>query len=87
MSDVRHINTLDIMLHKIMSKIYSGKKKIKKLNWTITWWTLGETPLQNVEPYIYLGSNVDENEGTYGNNKIRTHKARGTFIPLGNLWK
>ncbi|VDO63570.1 unnamed protein product [Schistosoma margrebowiei] len=45
----------------------------------------GET-LEDVETFTYLGSTVDEQEGSDADAKTRICKARAAFLQLKNIW-
>lgn len=47
----------------------------------------GETSLEEVDSYKYLGSNVDNNGGTGGYINCIIQMAREEFIALGNVRK
>ncbi|CAG5118764.1 unnamed protein product, partial [Candidula unifasciata] len=82
------LNILNARSHQLGLKIHKGKTKIMRINQANSnVVSLKGTPLQDVESYTYLGSNVDKDRGTDGDIKIRIQKARGAFIALGNLWR
>ena len=82
------LNTLNQRSQQLGLNIHKGKTKILRIDQANdNSISLGEIPLQEVESYTYLGSNVDKEGGTDRDVKIRIQKARGAFIALGNIWK
>jgi hypothetical protein len=49
--------------------------------------TLGNTPLQEVDAFTYLGSVINREGGTEEDVKTRIQKARGAFIAVKNIWR
>ena len=48
--------------------------------------TVGGEPIRNVEPFIYLGSVVDQLGSTGRDVTARIGKARAAFVMLKNIW-
>ena len=69
-------------------KINSKKTKIITLNSLKTPAVcIGNEPIEEVEDFSYLGSNVSDNNGTSKEIKSRIQKARTVFCQLNNLWR
>ena len=68
--------------------IHPTKSQILKVNTASTApITLGDRPLEEVDSFTYLGSNVDKQGGTDADIKIRIGKARTAFHQLNNVWR
>ncbi|VDP32906.1 unnamed protein product [Schistosoma curassoni] len=48
--------------------------------------TLDDETLEDVEPFTYLGSIIDEQGGSDADVKARIGKARTAFLQLKNIW-
>ncbi|VDO48658.1 unnamed protein product [Schistosoma margrebowiei] len=67
--------------------IHNGKTKTLKCNTQNTNpFTLDGETLENVEPFTYLGSIIDEHRGTDADVKVRFGKARTAFLQFNNIW-
>ena len=79
---------LDKVSKSVGLNIHSGKTKILRINTTSDLpITLRETPLEEVDSFMYLGSTVNREGGTDEDIRVRIQKARGAFIMLRNIWK
>ncbi|GFS06236.1 hypothetical protein ElyMa_001218900 [Elysia marginata] len=48
---------------------------------------IGDQPLEDVNAFCYLGSNIDQEGGTSKEIKARIGKAQAAFTTLGRFWK
>ena len=68
--------------------IHPTKSQILKVNTeNTTPIVLGDRPLEEVDAFTYLGSNVDKQGGTDADIRIRIGKARAAFHQLRSIWK
>ena len=68
-------------------KINRKKTELMKMNTTAnTPVTVGGEPIREVEPFVYLGSVIDEQGGTDRDVTARIGKARAAFVMLKNIW-
>ena len=67
--------------------IHKGKSKILKYNTENTNpITLDEETLEEMGTFTYLGSIIDEQEGSDADVKVRIGKVRASFLQLKNIW-
>ncbi|CAH8542891.1 unnamed protein product [Schistosoma intercalatum] len=67
--------------------IHKGKTKVLKFKAeNSNPITLDGETLEDVEPFTYLGSIIDEQGGSDADVKARIGKARVTFLQLNNIW-
>ena len=68
-------------------KISKKKTELMKINTTAnTPLTVGGEPIREVDSFIYLGSAVDQQDGTERDVTARIGKARAAFAMLKNIW-
>ena len=68
--------------------MHPGKSKALKIgNVSTNEVTLGNTSLEEVEEFTYLGSIIDKKGGTEADIKARIGKARLAFTQLQKVWK
>ena len=81
------INTLIETSSQVGLNIHEGKTKNIRINTTTTEpITLGDTMLEEVESFTYLGSIISSQGGTDADVKARIGKARTSFLLLKNIW-
>ena len=69
-------------------QIHSNKTKILKINASSREAVkLGDSNLEEVETFTYLGSVINQQGGTDADVKTRIGKARAAFIALKNIWR
>ena len=68
--------------------IHEGKTKSMRINTSSTQpIILGDTRLEEVESFTYLGSTISSEGGTDADVKARIGKARTSFLLLRNIWR
>ena len=78
---------LEVTSLQVGLKIHRGKTNVMRVNTNnADPITLGETPLEDVDKFTYLGSVVDVRGGTDADIKSRIGKARTAFRMLRNVW-
>ena len=81
------INTLIETSSQVGLNIHEGKTKNIRINTTTTEpITLGDTMLEEVESFTYLGSIISSQGGTDADVIARIGKARTSFLLLKNIW-
>ncbi|VDP82782.1 unnamed protein product [Schistosoma curassoni] len=67
--------------------IHKGKSKILRYNTACNNpITIDGENLEDVESFTYLGSIIDEHDGSDANVKARIGKARAAYLQLRNIW-
>ena len=68
-------------------KINRKKTELMKMNTTANAPVkFGGKPIREVESFVYLGSVIDQQEGTDRDVTARISKARAAFVMLKNIW-
>ena len=69
-------------------RISTQKTKVLKANTkTLASLTVNQQPLEEVDSFIYLGSEVASDGGSEGDVKRRIGKARAAFGMMGAIWR
>ena len=77
----KHFARIGLDIHPTKSKILKVNTENTRPN------VLGDRPLEEVNSFTYLGSNVDQQGGTDADIRIRIGKARTAFHQLKNVWR
>lgn len=87
-ADLQHkLNTLQHHGAAVGLKINIKKTKVMRMGTTTTTpVTVGNTPLEDVDEFVYLGCAVTKNGGTIADVSLRINKARQAFYKLNKIW-
>ncbi|GFR98540.1 hypothetical protein ElyMa_002771700 [Elysia marginata] len=73
--------SIGLRIHRAKSKVLRVRTQTSEAV------MIGDQPLEDVDAFCYLGSNIDQEGGTLKEIKGRIGKAQAAFTTLGRLWK
>ena len=80
--------TLNKLSESIGLRIHPAKSKVLRVGTNhLEPIMIDKHPLEDVEAFCYLGSNIDQDGGTTKEIKCRIGKAQAAFTTLGKFWK